>query len=115
VVPSSATVRAILSAVCVPSVRFRPSCCRSFTIVARLKADAGEIIWTGIRIYETKIVQRLLTRRSGSSIPSVRSIIDELIANWCREQRTDDGSLLHQLLPNATIHCRPLHVVPAER
>jgi hypothetical protein len=39
---------------------------RSFTIVARLKADAGEIIWTGIRIYETKTVQQLLTRRSGS-------------------------------------------------
>jgi len=48
------------------AVGFRPSCCRSFTIVARLKADAGEIIWTGIRIYETKTVQRLLTRRSGS-------------------------------------------------
>ena len=35
-------------------------------IVARLKADAGEIIWTGIRIYETKTVQRLLTRKSDS-------------------------------------------------
>lgn len=36
------------------------------SIVARLKADAGEIIWTGIRIYETKTVQRLLTRKSDS-------------------------------------------------
>jgi len=27
--------------------------------LARLKADAGEIIWTGIRNYETKTVQRL--------------------------------------------------------
>jgi hypothetical protein len=44
----------------------RPTCRRSFTIVARLTADAGEIIFTGIRIYETKAAQRFLTRKFSS-------------------------------------------------
>lgn len=36
---------------------------RSCTFVVRLKADAGEIILTGIRIREKVTVQRLLTRK----------------------------------------------------
>jgi hypothetical protein len=50
-----------------------------------------------------------------SEILSARSIIDDLIANRCREQRTGDGRLCHQLLPIAAIHYGPLVVGPTER
>jgi hypothetical protein len=39
---------------------------RSFTIVARLKEDTGEIVWISLRTNKTTAAQRLLTRKSDS-------------------------------------------------
>ena len=52
------------------------------------------------------------SKRASSDVLSSRSIVDELIANWFRELRTSDGSLCHQVSPDAMVHCGSLAVGP---
>ncbi len=59
---------------------------------------------------ETKVVQRLAPE-SPTHGPCQPLDYGRPYSEWSREQRTDDGSLCHQLLPIAAIRCGPLALV----